>query len=414
MTSHKLKFIFISADRYPPFRADLDTLFGVEFSKRGHQIDLILQSDNPVAKSYRTQWRNFTVWVARNKAGTTVLSRIKRHIDKTTNSFKIFRLTKENSYDFIQVKDMCLPAVLALIAAKTHNIPFVYWLSYPFPEASLHGVSTGIARYPLLYYIRGKLFSFLLYKVIMRFSDHNIVQSEQMKKDLISYGVPQSSMTPMPMGVATDMFQKTRGMLEIAPTTDRIVYLGTLARVRKIDFLIRVLALVKQQKPQATLLLVGAGSDPKDEELLIDQARKLNILDSLVFTGFLPMEQAWEKVASASICVSPFFPTPILNSTSPTKLIEYMALGKPVVANDHPEQRLVIDESGAGFCVEYDEAAFAEAIIKLLNDPSLCAAMGKRGRLYAQQNRAYSVIADSLESTYQRICSGRSYVMRPS
>ncbi len=41
----------------------------------------------------------------------------------------------------------------------------------------------------------------------------------------------------------------------------------------------------------------------------------------------------------------------ILRAASPTKLVEYMAMGKAVVANDHPEQKRVIEESGAGYCV---------------------------------------------------------------
>jgi hypothetical protein len=40
-----------------------------------------------------------------------------------------------------------------------------------------------------------------------------------------------------------------------------------------------------------------------------------------------------------------------LNPASPTKLVEYMALGKAVVANDHPDQRMVLEQSGAGICV---------------------------------------------------------------
>ena len=46
-----------------------------------------------------------------------------------------------------------------------------------------------------------------------------------------------------------------------------------------------------------------------------------------------------------------------------------MALGKAVVANDHPEQRRVIEESGAGICVPYAEQPFAAAIVRLLEDP---------------------------------------------
>ncbi len=408
MKDQKLNFLFISADRYPPFRPDIDTLFGVELLQRGHQIEWILQSEQPAESGYKTQWRDSVVWVGRNLPGGSITRRILRHIDKIRNSFKIGSLSKQNHYDFIQVKDLCLSALIALVVAKVRGIRYIYWMSYPFPDSSLYRAATGVARYPLLYYIRGKALSFLLYRVVMRLADHVMVQSEQMKQDIMKHGVSASSMTAVPMGVPSDLFEKTEhlvtGSANITP--DRVVYLGTLARVRKMDFLIRAFAEVKKVRPNAELYLVGAGSDPKDEELLKDEATKLGVLDSVIFTGFLPMTKAWEIVATASVCVSPFYPTPILNSTSPTKLIEYMALAKPVVANDHPEQRLVIEESGAGLCVGYDEKAFGEAIAELLQNPERCREMGQKGRIYAKQHRSYPVIAHNVEETYRRVCYG--------
>jgi len=112
-------------------------------------------------------------------------------------------------------------------------------------------------------------------------------------------------------------------------------------------------------------------------------------------------------MTEATVCVSPFYPTPILNSTSPTKLIEYMAMGLPVVANDHPEQQLVLQESGAGICVPYVEEAFAQAIIRLIRDPDAAASMGRAGRAYVATHRDYQRIAAAVAAEYERIVSAR-------
>jgi glycosyltransferase involved in cell wall biosynthesis len=108
-------------------------------------------------------------------------------------------------------------------------------------------------------------------------------------------------------------------------------------------------------------------------------------------------------VEEADVCASPFFPTPVLRSTSPTKLVEYMAMGKAVVANDHPEQKRVIEESGAGYCVPFEEQPFAAAIVKLLEDPQAARRMGDRGRRYAVEHRGYGVIADAVEKRLQSV-----------
>lgn len=285
--------------------------------------------------------------------------------------------------------------------------PFVYWLSYPLPESYLIRARDGTARYPLLYLVRGTVFKFLLYRVLLPAAAHVFVQSEQMQRDIAKEGVPVSKMTIVPMGIDAERFSseppgsQDRRLLPLGKPC--ILYLGTLTRVRRLDFLVRVMALVCAAVPEAKLYLVGKGEDPADEESLAREAQRLNMAGNVVFVGQLPQVEALKYVQEADVCVSPFFPTPILNSTSPTKLVEYLAMGKAVVANDHPEQRLVIEQSEAGFCVPYEEAAFAEAIIKLLRSPELAAVMGQRGRAYALEHRSYPKIADIVEQCFRRL-----------
>jgi glycosyltransferase involved in cell wall biosynthesis len=178
-----------------------------------------------------------------------------------------------------------------------------------------------------------------------------------------------------------------------------------LGKVRRLEFLVRVLALVRQEHGDAKLYFVGGSDDPHDEADLVAEARRLGVSDAVVMVGQLPQAEALRYVREADICVSPFYPTPVLNSTSPTKLVEYMAMGKAVVATDHPEQRLIIEQSEAGYCVPYEEAAFAAAIVKLLEAPEAAALMGRRGREFVMAQRSYSKIADQVEATFRQIAS---------
>jgi glycosyltransferase involved in cell wall biosynthesis len=227
-----------------------------------------------------------------------------------------------------------------------------------------------------------------------------------MRRDIAAEGLPLDRMTAVPMGIPVRDIPRTwqvKGRTVI-PEGDRVfLYLGTLARVRRLDFLVRVLAIVRRSLPDSKLYIVGRGEDRADEQLLLDEAARLNVEAGLVMIGHLPREAALQYVKEADVCVSPFFPTPILNSTSPTKLVEYMAMGKAVVANDHPEQRLMIESSGAGYSVPWNEVAFAEAVVRLLSDPDQCASMGERGRRYVTEHRSYERIADSVERQLLRV-----------
>ena len=88
-------------------------------------------------------------------------------------------------------------------------------------------------------------------------------------------------------------------------------------------------------------------------------------------------------------------------STSPTKISEYMALSRPVVANAHPEQSLIIADSQAGICVEWSAENFAQSILQLLNNPEAAEEMGRRGREYVRANRTYAVVAPAVADVYR-------------
>jgi glycosyltransferase involved in cell wall biosynthesis len=239
----------------------------------------------------------------------------------------------------------------------------------------------------------------------MPISDHIFVQSEQMKKDVIAMGISASKLTSVPMGVSLSRFEpyRRKAVEENSSMGPSIVYLGTLQRARKMEFMLRVMKIVLQQNQEAILYFVGDGDGIEDRKYLENYAEKLGIKDSLVITGFLPQDEAMKYVRQAAVCVSPFYPTPVLNSTSPTKLVEYMAMEKAVVASDHPEQRRIIEQSQAGLCVPYREDDFAEAILDLLRSPHKRDEMGQRGRRYVEEYRDYKRIADRLEEKYYQL-----------
>ncbi len=396
--------LLIIADRFKPFRVDVRVLFAQELVGRGYRIDWIMQSDTACDQNYVTRWGGGDVWVGKTDVGTSRLARVRKHVWAIANEFRIFPLLKTGRYDCIVVKDKFIAPLLALAAGRLHRIPVIYWLSYPIPEDSLWQAREGKARYPVLYRLRGLLFRFLLYRVILRGARHVLVQSQQMKRDVMAMGIPADKLTPVLMGVdlSGNPYQGTdTGKPGADAGRPTLLYLGTLIKVRHLDFLIRVLAQVRREIPDVRLVLVGDGDDPSDRALLQAEAERCKVTDAIEFTGFLPMEKAWQVVAESDVCLSPIYPTPILNAGSPTKLIEYMAMGKPVIANDHPEQRQVICESDGGLCVAWDEAEFAAAAVRLLRDPALAAEMGRRGRRYVERVRDYRAIAKGVDDIFR-------------
>lgn len=412
MKKNKFKLLYLSSDKHPVRRVDVSVLFAEKLASRGNQIDFIFQSEADCPATYESEWLGCKVLVGKTDNRSKWYSRINKHLSSFMLDFAAIGLVRKGNYDFVQLKDKYLSALFLVPLCRLYRIKFLYWLSYPFPEESILKAEDPTANYPFFYRLRGKVFDFLFYQFIVQHAEFIFVQSEQMKIDLMARGVPSNKQLSVPMGVSFEQFK----IIDLNTNLDKpyptIVYLGILARVRKMDFIIRVFALVSEKIPEAHMQMVGGGDDDLDITLLKEEAMRLGVMDKVLFTGWLPMDEALEYVKKASVCVSPFYPTPILNSTSPTKLVEYMAMGKAVVANDHPEQCHVIEESGAGISVPYDEQAFADALIELLNDPDRCHEMGVRGRDYVEKYRTYDRIADAVEQQYLKLAESSTGVIQ--
>ena len=399
MNSAPLKILFLSADKFPPFRVDVCVLFGKEIVGKGHSIDWLLQSDQSIDHAMETKWYGGHVIVGKTDTGPSLWHRFRLHLYNFVNDLKMFRMMANTQYDIVIVKDKFVAGVMAALSTGLNNTKFVYWLSFPFDEDSFFRVKEKTVRYPLLYWMRGILFHLFLYKIIMPACDHALVQTEYMKINMVKRGVPSGKMTAVPMAVSLKDIPsyghpRHSAKIRSGPT---IVYLGTLIRIRRMDFLLRAFKLVLNQVHDAKLFLVGGSEVKADEEELEREAERLGISHAVTITGFLPQQEAWCYVEQADVCVSPIYPSPIFDVGSPTKLLEYMAMGKAAVANDHPEQRVVLAESKAGLCVPWDEHAFCEAIVYLIQHQDIAQQMGIWGRKYIQDKRNYTQTSNIVE-----------------
>jgi len=326
------------------------------------------------------------------------------------NDFRVLAKARPGEYAAIQVRDKIVSALYGLRVARRLGVPFFYWMSYPMSEGSVelargHGLKLGLLRF-LYVWGKGRLGMWLLYRWILPRSDHVFVQSDRMKEDVAAMGIPRDRMTPVPMGVDTE---KTAALPHKGPRDERIrgkpviVYLGTCERVRRIDFLFEVLAEVRKTVPDAVLVLAGDAQEEADRVWLRGCVHSLGLTDAVIWAGWSGTEQAWEHVRNADVAVSPFRPSFLLDSASPTKLVEYLALGVPAVANDQPDQAKVLRESSGGLCVPYEVRAFARAIVTILQDSVLAAEMARCGRKYVEEARSYERLSKLVADKYAEL-----------
>jgi len=385
-------------DPYPAYRADLAELFAVELRALGVQTEWFMAAGGDQIGTTSV----YSGQVVHRPRALASQSRILGRISYWLADLRQIGCLLFRDVDAIQCRDKYVASLAAICVARIRRVPFFYWCSYPFPEHDRLTADAKAGPQRWLGRFKAAIRFVLLYRVICPLAEHVFVQSTRMREDMKRYGVPLSKMTPVPMGVAMRVNEWVRNHpTQVTPR--RVVYMGTLASARHLEVLLNAFFLVRQKVPAAQLFFVGAGDHPSEREALESKAAALELGESVVFTGFVPMNQAWALSASAAVCVSPFYPSPVLASASPTKLVEYLALGRPVVCNDHPEQSQIIAESGAGICVEWSAAAFAGAIVQLLNDPVAAETMGSRGPAWVAAHRTYPAIARGVWCKYQSL-----------
>lgn len=406
MAEHKLRLLYLTAESWATHRADVAVLFGKYLTRYGIETDLVTERD---ANGNVKNWMG-----GRQLLFNVPNSRISRHFFKSCKLLHALLVFKASDYDAIQVRDMAIIGLMALIISKIKGIPFFYWLSFPQSEGQIFRARDRGLRAGLKYFLplaQGLLGKYFLYHWVLPYADHVFVQSDKMREDVAAKGISIDKMTPVPMGVDLEIARRE----EIIPIQDTqlqdkrvVVYLGTLDRARQINKLFDILKLALQEYPDILLVIVGDTEDIEHLSWLKEKAKQLGVFDSTLWTGWVTTETAWRYLRAAEIGVSITPRSFLLDSASPTKVIEYLALGVPVLANDNPDQHKVITESKSGLCLPYTPELFLKALLQLLaevkNENSKNQIIEK-GIEYVKEYRSYEKISNQLAKQYRSILS---------
>ncbi|WP_374339610.1 glycosyltransferase family 4 protein [Leeia sp.] len=168
-----------------------------------------------------------------------------------------------------------------------------------------------------------------------------------------------------------------------------LLYLGSLHPWKGVDALVEAMT----QVASAELWVAGGGAERL--AALQQRAAQLGISHRIRWLGFVPPRERFTLIAQADICVLPLSATSIGSRyTSPLKLFEYMAMGKPVLVRDVPAIREVITHGENGYLYT-DEAHLPTAIQALLSQPEQWPALGKAAAESAQ-HYAWSCRAEGI------------------
>jgi len=157
-----------------------------------------------------------------------------------------------------------------------------------------------------------------------------------------------------------------------------LAYLGVMGPQDGLDYALRALAALRNDlgRRDWQAVFVGGGDMLQAS---VELADALGLGDVVRFTGRIPDEELCTWLSTADVCLAPDPKNPLNDVSTMNKIMEYMALGRPIVSFDLVEARVSAGDA-ALYATANDELAFAQAIAGLLDDPERRAEMGRIGR----------------------------------
>ena len=171
-----------------------------------------------------------------------------------------------------------------------------------------------------------------------------------------------------------------------------IVYTGAIRRFKGIDTLIRSCAILEKIIPDVKLLIVGPlFPNLKYYKEITTLAH--NTSKNIILTDFVDYETIPEYMAAADILITTNPNNIIHKAQCPIKLIEYMAMKKPIISTDVGDTRKILDDGMCGMIIKPESPEeISKAIIRLVNDEKLSKKIASNA--YDKCNRFYSFKAN--------------------
>jgi len=271
---------------------------------------------------------------------------------------------------------------------------------------------------PEMYYARfGGRGRRLIYHVLVffeklscRLADHVIATNESYKAMEMQRGhVPEQRITIVRNGpdlarvrvVEPDPALRQRGRTIIA-------YMGAIGVQDGVDYLLRALWHLVHDLGRTDFFCVLIG--PEDQAVGLNAITiELGLEEYVWRTGYIPYADLLRYLSTADICVDPDPSNPFNDRCTMTKMLVYMALGKPIVAFDLPEHRFTAQQA-ASYVKPNDELEFARALAELMDNAGRRQAMGASGRQRVESALAWSYSVPALLDVYRTVTSAPAVI----
>lgn len=305
-------------------------------------------------------------------------------------------LTKNiHKFDIVHLQDFrTFPNIIVYLFAKWHRVPYLL---------SAHG-SVPVERNAKAF--KKNIFDKILGKRMLLNASMLIALSEIEKKQYLKVGMSKNKIKIIPNGVDPEDMPKSikKGDFKekYKVCNKKIIsFVGRIHNIKGLDSLVKSFSILVKQEPLSVLVLAGGDHGCLDElSNLID---RLNIRNSVIFTGYLSGIDKWQLYLDSDV-----FVLPSKQEAFPNVIPEAAYYQTPIVLSDGCAIAKTVSENKFGIVIPYgDYEKLAEVLLKILRDDQLRKDMGRRGKEFVVKNWTWGKITNIILSTYSNVLKGK-------
>ena len=180
-----------------------------------------------------------------------------------------------------------------------------------------------------------------------------------------------------------------------------VAYVGVIGEQEGIDLLLEAVRHITSTRQRTDVQFVIMGAGP-NLETLKQACAQMRLSEFVTFTGRVDDTTLFKVLSTADVCVNPDRPNAMNDMSTMNKIMEYMALGKPIVQFDLAEGR-VSAQSASLYARKTDTADFGDKILELIDDPNRRREMGMYGRQRVRDELSWEHEEPKLIAAYEAV-----------
>lgn len=404
MSKPKHTVLYVPAETFPTHHSFMTEVY----SKENCPVKTIflMRTEGKVKRTGMVSWNKALIYLFPRYSRFTIINSVKTYfcIDIRYLYLMPYIILKKK-ITIIQVRDLTFPLLIALFFKLFFRKKVVYQKSFPHEYRKKENALSSRHKFPWL--VRTTtLWENKSLHYFMRFCDAIFPISKRMAENLqTDYGLPAEKMYPLGLGfnfesISTKKYPQIPKMHHPV----RLIYVGTLSNLREFDVLLHGLANVITTAPNRRIEIEFLGGTGQEVQILKGIAKDLNIHENCFFFGKIDRNEVYNKIIQSDIGISWFGKDIRFIDASPTKMIEYLSLGIPVIAVDTvQEHKKILNETNAGLCCMVDKNDFTRKLISIIDNYDIYRSCSTSAIEYMKKRYSYTSMRERIYHLYDNI-----------